>query len=255
VLALWEGLGYYNRARLLQRTAQAVIGTHGGRFPTSLAALQALPGIGRYTAGAVMSFAFDLPAPVVDGNVARVLARLMNFDGEVDGAAGQRQLWQWAEELVPGQGVRQYNSALMELGQRVCTPGPPACDECPVRRWCRASAPAALPRKKPPRPTVAVEEEVIVARKGGKILLQQECGTRRRGMWKLPAVDGRPRGRLLWQGRYSFTHHRVTLRLYAATTVKPTARPGEAWIPEEDVATLPMPSPFRRALAAVRARP
>jgi A/G-specific adenine glycosylase len=250
VLALWEGLGYYNRARNLQRAAQVVVEHHRGVFPETLPEILALPGVGRYTAGAVVSFAFDRPAPLVDGNVARVLARLMNYRGEIDGAAGQKHLWQWAEALLPARDVRIHNSALMELGQRLCTSGQPSCLLCPVRAWCRASEPAALPRKKPRRAMVLVEEDVLVARHGGKILLHQEQGRRRRGLWKLPAVHGRKCDGLLWQGRYTITHHRVTLRLHAAAG-RPVARAEESWIPENELADLPMPSPFRRALLAV----
>jgi A/G-specific adenine glycosylase len=250
VLAHWEGLGYYNRARNLQAAARTVVERHGGVFPGSLSELLALPGVGRYTAGAVLSFAFDVPAPLVDGNVARVLSRLMDFHGEVDGAAGQKQLWQWAEALVPARDVRSYNAALMELGQRICTSGVPSCLLCPVRGWCRAVRPADLPRKKPRRAAVAVEEDVLVARNAGKVLLHQEQGRRRRGLWKLPAVHGRRCGALLWQGRYTITHHRVTLRLHAAHG-RPVARAGEVWIDEQALTGIPMPSPFRRALAAV----
>lgn len=252
VLAHWEGLGYYNRARHLQQAARAVVERFQGVFPATLPELLGLPGVGRYTAGAVLSFAFDVPAPLVDGNVARVLARLMNHQGEIDSPAGQRQLWQWAEALLPERDVRSYNAALMELGQRICMPGPPSCLLCPVRAWCQATEPAALPRKKPRREVVRVEEDVLVARHGGRLLMQQELGRRRRGLWKLPAVHGRKCGALLWHGRYTITHHRVTLRLFAAAG-RPVPRADESWIPETALETLPMPSPFRRALNAVLA--
>jgi A/G-specific adenine glycosylase len=252
VLAHWEGLGYYNRARHLQQAARMVVERFQGVFPATLPEILGLPGVGRYTAGAVLSFAFDEPAPLVDGNVARVLARLMNYRSEIDSPAGQRQLWQWAEALLPDVDVRSYNAALMELGQRICTPGAPSCLLCPVSAWCQATEPAALPCKKPRRAMVLVEEDVLVARHGGRLLLQQEQGRRRRGLWKLPAVHGRKCGERLWQGRYTITHHRVTLRLHAAAG-RPVARADEAWIPETELAALPMPSPFRRALNAVLA--
>lgn len=252
VLALWEGLGYYNRARHLQQAARVVVDHHRGVFPSRLPDILALPGVGRYTAGAVVSFAYDRPAPLVDGNVARVLARLMNYPHEIDTTAGQKQLWEWAEALVPERDPRAYNSALMELGQRVCTSGSPSCLLCPVRAWCRATAPAELPRKKPRRAVILVEEDVLVARFGGRILLQQEQGRRRRGLWKLPAVHGRKSGALLWHGRYTITHHHVTLRLHASAG-RPMARADETWILEDELPALPMPSPFRRALNAVLA--
>jgi len=138
------------------------------------------------------------------------------------------------------------------LGQRLCTPGRPSCLLCPVNAWCQATSPASLPLKKPRRAFVLVEEDVLVARQGGKILLQQEQGRRRRGLWKLPAVHGRKCGALLWQGRYTITHHHVTLRLHASAG-RPGVRADETWIAEDELSGLPMPSPFRRALNATLA--
>lgn len=250
VLALWEGLGYYSRARNLQKAARAIVGRHGGVFPTSPAEVLALPGVGRYTAGAVISFAFDAPAALVDGNVARVLARLFDFREEIDSTVGQKALWSWAEALVPEKGARLYNSGLMELGQRVCTVGQPRCLLCPVRAWCRAEAPAALPRKAPRREPVIVEETALFACRDSHVLLQQEKGRRRHGLWKLPAPGGRPEGRLLSTSRYVITHHRVTLRVHEAPATI-VAADDEKWIPLAGLETLPVPSPYRKALTAL----
>ncbi len=250
VLALWEGLGYYSRARNLQKAAKSIVERHGGVFPTAPADVLALPGVGRYTAGAVCSFAFDAPAPLVDGNVARVLARLFNFREEIDSPAGQKALWAWAEALVPAKAARLYNSGLMELGQRLCTVGQPQCLLCPVRAWCRAEDPAGLPRKSPRREPVVVEETALFACRDGAVLLQQEKGRRRHGLWKLPAPEGRSEGPLLSTSRYVITHHRVTLRVHqAAADILPGA--DEKWIPFADLAALPMPSPYRKALTAL----
>lgn len=256
VLALWEGLGYYNRARNLHKAAQVILAEHGGVFPQAPEAIRSLPGVGRYTAGAVLSFAYDKAAPLVDGNVARVFARLMDYQQEVDAPAGQKQLWAWAEALLPTSDARRYNSALMELGQRLCTAGTPTCLLCPVRAWCRAKDPASLPRKKPKRAVVELEEHVLCAmrpsRDSWEILLQQEGGSRRRGLWKLPVAEGRATAHVLWQGRYTITHHRVALRVSRAEGT-PELREGEAWISASLLPSLPMPSPFRRALLAVLA--
>jgi A/G-specific adenine glycosylase len=131
VLKAWEGLGYYARARNLQRAAQAIVERHGGRLPESLEALRALPGIGRYTAGAIRSIAFDRPAPVVDGNVARVLGRLLALEVPARAPAGQRRLWALATALVEGLGPEEHprdlNQGLMELGALVCRPAAPRC--------------------------------------------------------------------------------------------------------------------------------
>jgi A/G-specific adenine glycosylase len=253
ILQTWEGLGYYSRARNLQRAAEAVMKQHGGIFPDNLEAIASLPGVGRYTAGAVLSFAFNKPAPIVDGNVARVLARLFSLQEEVNAPAGQRALWGWAAALTDPNHPREYNSAIMELGQRLCTPRQPACGECPVRPWCRSAGPGAesLPLKKPARATVLVDEHVLWAQREGRLLLRQETGRRRQGLWRLPErcaeeVSHLP---LLSRTQYSITHHRVTLRVYDAGSLAPAA--GDLWQPLEDLAALPMPGPFRRVVDAL----
>ena len=153
ILKAWEGLGYYRRARNLQRAARAVVEDFGGEFPTSAEEIQQLPGVGRYTAGAVASFAAGERAAIVDGNIARVLSRIFDYHDIVDSTAGQRQLWQWAEALLPENGAdgdeaRHYNSGLMELGQSLCSKAEPKCHSCPVASFCATRTPAALPCKK-----------------------------------------------------------------------------------------------------------
>ncbi|MGH7289297.1 MAG: A/G-specific adenine glycosylase, partial [Myxococcota bacterium] len=136
----WAGLGYYSRARNLKAAAHKVVEEHGGRVPDDLEALRELPGVGRYTAGALASIAFDRPAPIVDGNVARVLARLLDLDFDVKSPAGQRRLWDEAAALADGPSPGDLNQALMELGALVCTPRAPRCPLCPLREDCRGLA-------------------------------------------------------------------------------------------------------------------
>ncbi len=250
VLQTWEGLGYYSRARNLQRAAAAVVREHGGVFPSEPAAVAALPGVGRYTAGAVLSFAYGQAAPIVDGNVARVLARLFALREEIDTPRGQTLLWAWAAALTDPAHPREYNSAIMELGQRICTPRRPACGECPVKTWCRSAGPGAeaLPLKKPARSTVFMEEHVLWAWRGDSLLLRLETGRRRQGLWRLPErtpaeISGLP---LLSRTRYSITHHRVTLLVYDAGAIR--AREDEEWQPASQLAALPMPGPFRKVV-------
>ena len=140
VLKLWEGLGYYSRARNLHRAAQMVAGELGGQFPNTAEKLQDIPGIGRYTAGAIASIAFDEAAPILDGNVIRVFARLFDIDDDVTQTATKNHLWEIAEVLVPAENPGDYNQALMELGRTVCKPRNPLCEECPIRRFCEAYA-------------------------------------------------------------------------------------------------------------------
>ncbi len=262
LLKQWEGLGYYNRARNLQKAARVVIDDHGGVFPDSLEKVHDLPGVGRYTAGAVLSFAYDRPAPLVDGNVARVFSRLFDHRSAIETTASQKQLWAWADDLLPEKGAREYNSALMELGQRHCTRAAPDCLACPVSAFCATRDPEALPRKKPPRETVHVVEHALFAISGGRILLEQESGSRRRGLWRLPLLAeknavGLP---VLLRTKYAITHHRVDLIVHGATiqegqVVEPTLlndHPPRKWVDlESEYPEIAMPSPFRKAVDQV----
>ncbi len=259
LLRLWEGLGYYNRARNLQKAARAVIEEHGGVFPDQLAALRALPGVGPYTAGAVMSFAHDKPAPLVDGNVARVFARLFDHRAAIELPATQKSLWSWAETLLPPNRVREYNSALMELGQRICRKAAPDCLACPVSSFCRTRSPESLPRKKAARETVYIVEHALFAMSGGRILLEQESGSRRKGLWRLPLLTEKGAAGLpvLLRSKYAITHHRVDLIVHSATTKEgrvadPTLlneHPPRQWIDlETEYPDIAMPSPFRKAV-------
>ena len=153
VLKRWEGLGYYSRARNLHRAAQTVVAEFAGRFPDTVEALQALPGIGRYTAGAVASIAFDRRASLLDGNVIRVFARLIDLEDDVTQTSTQARLWTQAEEWLPEQRAGDYNQALMELGRVVCKPRDPQCDACRFRRtvWPTRTARSANARSRRPK--------------------------------------------------------------------------------------------------------
>ena len=255
LLRVWEGLGYYRRARNLQRAAQVVVRDYGGVFPNSVAELERLPGLGRYTAGAVATFAFGAAVPIVDANIARVLARLYNYREEIDSSSGQTFLWNTAALLVPQQGARDYNSGLMELGQRLCTPRSPQCGACPVQAHCAGThqQPETLPVKRPPRSTVHLTEHVAWAVRDGALLLHQEQGQRRQGLWKLPE---RPEDIFLRQSApvmasltYTITHHRVRLRVYEAPWFIQNS--SEFWHPLGDLAALPMPSPYRKIINSI----
>ncbi|MCX6880477.1 MAG: hypothetical protein NTW21_42735 [Verrucomicrobia bacterium] len=251
LLKAWEGLGYYRRARMLRETARAVIARHGGIFPQEPDELLELPGIGRYTAGALRAFAFDLPGTVVDGNVARVLARLMNFSGPVDDTKGQRQLWTWAETLEDKLHPRVYNSAVMELGQTLCRPGVPACGTCPVAAFCRAKSPERLPVKRQHTVITAVDEHALWLHDGcGRVLMHCEDGTRRTGLWKLPTRAAAEISHLpvVAELRYAITRFRVRLRVHDGGLEGLPLAQGETWLEPAAVAHLPMPSPFRKVV-------
>ena len=186
VLAEWAGLGYYARARNLQTAAREVTAAHGGRFPSTAAQLQTLRGVGAYTAGAVASIAFGEAAPIVDGNVVRVLARVDALAGAADDAALKHEVWRRAGELVRadgGESAGDFNQAMMELGATVCTPRLPDCAGCPLSAHCRARAADAVEqhpgakRKKRPR---AVDAVTVLAERDGKLLLVRRPPT---GLW------------------------------------------------------------------------
>jgi A/G-specific adenine glycosylase len=182
VLALWSGLGYYRRARMLHRAAQVVVSELHGRMPQTSEGLRELPGVGRYTAAAIASIAYGEAVAVVDGNVERVLSRL---DGQ---PRDDRSAWLRAEELLDHGRPGDWNQAMMELGALVCTPATPQCGVCPVRRWC--VAPGADVRRKPSE-RKRVRQWLALAERGEKVLLvQREAqATKMAGMWELPELS------------------------------------------------------------------
>ena len=190
VLKLWEGLGYYRRARQLREAARIIVSEHGGRFPNDLTTARQLPGIGRYTAGAILSIAFDRRVPILEANSTRLLSRLIAYRGEVGKAEGQRILWGAAEELLPRRDVGRFNQALMELGSTVCKPQVPSCPRCPARDLCTAHAhglEASVPRMGAPMRMETIHEAAIVIWRDGRVLLLQ-CpeGGRWAGLWDFP---------------------------------------------------------------------
>lgn len=246
VLALWQGLGYYSRARNLHRAAKVVLQEHHGKMPSDPAEIRKLPGIGRYTAGAVATFAFDVSTPIVDANIARVLARLMDMRLPIDSTAGQSAIWNEAEALQPEKKAGLFNSALMELGALICLPRSPKCLICPVQKICRAVDPGTLPIKKPRRKVVELSEDSAWIIKNGRILLEQQNGSRWKGLWKLPLMAIEGTGELL-QFHYPFTHHRVTLSVFAQPV---PAKIGSAqrWFKLNELHDIPLAAPHRRAI-------
>lgn len=250
LLKAWEGLGYYRRVRMLREAARAIENDHGGQFPESLDEILALPGVGRYTAGAVLSFAFNQPAPIVDGNVARVLTRLMDFSDKIEGAAAQKQLWAWAGELLDEFVPRVHNSALMELGQTYCRPGVPDCMSCPVSAFCKSREPEGLPVKGKRQKLTDVEESVVFVLKDGRVLLRQQKEGRRVGMWRLPEREVEEGWALVHERKYGITRYRVTLKVYEAPAGIEAAK-DEAWHSIEALEDRVMPPADRAAVVAL----
>jgi A/G-specific adenine glycosylase len=200
ILKLWEGLGYYSRARHLQAAAQKIIAQHNGQFPRSFEAILDLPGIGRYTAGAICSIAFNEPRPILDGNVIRVLTRIYGMRTHPKLNRTQTRLWSIAERLVktsaqvyPAKGPRLFNQALMELGALCCTPRDPQCARCPARSICRAALLGKVERipARAPRPPVT-EHNVfafVCAHNGHVLVRQRPAGGLNAHLWEFPNFD------------------------------------------------------------------
>lgn len=195
VRASWSGLGYYRRAQLMLAAAARVTEEHGGRFPQEPEALRALPGFGAYTAGAVASIAYDRPAPAVDGNVQRVLARIAGLRGDPARGETARALHRIAAALAPGESPREWTQALIELGALICTPRGARCDACPVSSRCaalREDAVASIPppKKRPQRPTVSLTALLVQPDRNTVFLQQRGPSGLFAGLWCLPLFDG-----------------------------------------------------------------
>lgn len=237
VLKLWEGLGYYSRARNLHEAAKMVVGEYGGRIPDTVAGLLKLKGVGRYTAGAIASIAFGRRAAVLDGNVMRVLSRILDYGEDVTTTGAKRYLWGVAEELVPEERPGDFNQALMELGQRVCLPAVPQCHLCPVAGHCLARGRGTqLERPVRPRRERTPHYDVVagvIGREDGRFLIaQRPVEGLLGGLWEFPggkvqageSLEGALRreimeelaieievGRPVVTVQHGYTHFRITL--------------------------------------------
>jgi A/G-specific adenine glycosylase len=209
VLNLWAGLGYYSRARNLMAAAKSVVDDHGGKIPSDYDALRSLPGIGQYTAGAILSIAFNRPFPIVDGNVRRVLSRIYGWEDD-----SPKRLWEAAEHLVKQAEPRFINQAIMELGATVCSFKAPRCLLCPVQAFCMAyktGMQAMIPPVKKRPETVRVLLFAVVHEQDGRRLMRQT-----KGLWEFPTFSELPAGTFTHVGscRHTITHHRLEVQVY-----------------------------------------
>ena len=253
VLALWQGLGYYRRARNLHAAAKKIAGELNGKFPHDYENLRALPGIGDYTAQAVRAFAFDEPVPVLDANVIRVVARLFDIRMPVDKAKGLAEVRGKLEELLPAKDGHEFVSAIMELGALVCRAGRPDCLLCPVKSFCAAKHPEKLPVKSPKAPVKERAEYAAWVSDGKTILLQQSTARRWIGLWRLPPLETEPPGGAAAELTYSIVRERVTLRVHRAPkrALAASDEPRKAFLFRE-LEQIAIPSPHRRAIAKAR---
>jgi A/G-specific adenine glycosylase len=280
VLGAWAGLGYYGRARNLQAAARQVVENHGGELPDDVEALRALKGVGRYTAGAIASIAFDRPAPIVDGNVARVLTRLLGIREDVQSTPVVKRLWEEADVLARGESPGDLNQALMELGATLCTPRSPRCDTCPIANPCRARQagdPESIPVKRTkPKPKRVEAIAAFVERRGKALAVRRPPNGLLGGLWELPGGELRSRERpdeglvrslreriglsvsdleRLGTVRHVFTHRVLRLHVYRAGGVRGRVRlegfDAHRWLPPAALADLPQSRVMEKALHLV----
>ncbi len=253
VLKLWEGLGYYSRARNIHKAARIVVDQFDGVFPSTVSELQQLPGIGRYTAGAIVSFAFDARAPIVEANTLRLYTRLLGYDGDPRSTAGQRLLWEFAEAVLPQSKPGRFNQALMELGASLCSPKTPLCETCPVSGFCRAfrdQTQSTIPRlAKRAEITAVIEASVAVRKRDAYLLRRRTAGERWAGLWdfvrfELTPAESTPQiidavrdqtglkielGPQIAELKHAVTRYRITLKCFTAQSVSGTLHKHEEW--------------------------
>ncbi len=260
LLECWSGLGYYSRARNLRRAAQHIVAESGGRFPQTCEGWAALPGVGPYTAAAVASIAFHQTVAVLDGNVARVMARLENHRGDVRSPRVREELREKAQALLDRRHPGEFNQAVMELGATVCLPRRPQCPLCPVSDACEArrlGVQNELPVRLAGREPVRLEITVAMVERNGTVLLRRRPDklSLMPGFWELPQAEGlEPRGFILGERlksfRHSITHHEYTATVFrAALRGRPPA--GYHWISRQRLKALPLTTITRKALESL----
>jgi A/G-specific adenine glycosylase len=248
VLALWSGLGYYRRARMMHRAAQAVVSEHGGVVPRTAEELLSLPGIGAYTAAAVASIAFGEPVAVVDGNVERVLTRIAALDAQKSAALSVRKL---ADELIDPEHPSHFNQAMMELGATVCLPRAPLCLQCPVQAMCLTRGEHAVIARKPLVPRDAF---FALIEKEQQVLLEQRPANASlmAGMWQLPELTAEPPGaKAVCKLNHSITVTTYTVRVYTDANNFSNPWPRD-WAPLSGAGNLPLTGLARKILRRLR---
>lgn len=270
VLSAWEGLGYYSRARNLHQAARIVVDQYGGQLPAEAPTLKKLPGIGRYTAGAIASIAFGRDEPALDGNIRRILARVFDVRLPARSPQGERRLWQLAAEHLPAGRAGDHNQALMDLGAAICTPTAPDCPRCPLAEMCQArhlgvqeQRPVLEPRAPIPHYTVSA---AVIQRDGQVLIAQRPLAGLLGGLWEFPGGKANPGealpdclqreireelaaeiavGAEIGVFKHAYTHFRVTLHAFRCRLVNDSQpRPLEAndlrWVTPVELSGFPM---------------
>jgi len=276
VLKVWEGLGYYSRARNLYRASKIIVNRFQGKVPDNLKDLLNLPGIGRYTAGAILSIAFNKEAPILDGNVKRVLSRLYAVSGSPGEKKTEQLLWQLSESLIPKGHANSFNQALMDLGAMLCTPKDPQCSRCPLHRLCKGRAsgePERFPVKRIRKKIPHIEAVSAVIHKDGKVLLNHRSPAGLLGgLWEFPnwRIEGKQRMRMRLRLRntikkemkmdvevkeligvfnQTYSHFKLTLHVFYCPPLN--GREKTKWVPIKNLPLLPMSKIHRRIAESI----
>ncbi|MBI3895372.1 MAG: A/G-specific adenine glycosylase [Acidobacteria bacterium] len=271
LLACWSGLGYYSRARNLRKAARMIVRDHGGCFPRDLQAALELPGVGDYTARAVLSIAYAIPFPVLDGNVARVLSRLYARRADLRSTSGKRKLLNMAESLLSRRRPGDFNQALMELGATVCAPRQPQCSVCPLRKYCKAYSRDQMDRYPPTHSKVSTKLRSFLAvhiRDGqGKCLLARRPPEENwmGGFWELPMweldnketntrarhnrKDGIILREFLGRLRHRITTNQIEVAFYQGYLARPPISPQEKWVSLDQIERMPITTITRKVLS------
>lgn len=281
ILKLWEGLGYYSRARNLQKAAKQIIKNHEGKFPSNYDDILALPGVGRYTAGAISSIAFNQNDTLVDGNVIRVFSRLFDYSKNTRLPEAEKWMWKTAEKLLPKGEARNFNQGLMELGALICTPKNPDCESCPLKKECQAYAKKTVsqrPVKGPKKQLKSIEVAVAVIWKKGKIFIQKRPSKGLMGgLWEFPggkiergetsssALEREVKEetgltlkniRLLKTVKHAYTSFKVRLHCFQADfqegRVKRSFATQHKWVKPEELNDYPFPAANVRLIKMVQ---
>ncbi len=282
VLKLWEGLGYYSRGRNLHKAAKVIVDDYNGQLPDTIDELQKIPGIGRYTAGAIASIAFGKPAPILDGNVIRILCRIFRITGNPKETETQKILWQLAETLVSPKHPGDFNEAMMELGATVCVPTNPACFDCPLQKICQAykrDEQEKLPYRQKAKPVPHYTIVVGIVYKNDKILIdKRKQNALLGGLWEFPggkkqkgesfkeavarevkeetAVDINV-GKRLCIVKHVYSHFKITLHAYlceyTSGAAKALACDAVKWVKPEDLEKYAFPAANVKIIKALNA--
>lgn len=254
VMALWQGLGYYSRARNLRKAAQYLVDNHQGKFPRELSDIQKIPGIGRYTAGAIKSFAYDEYGPIVDGNVRRLFCRLFGVEGIPTTSKVDKKLWQLAEDYTPTTNNRSFAQGLLDLGATLCTPRQPNCSQCPFAQHCVALQTERVEHL--PTPKV---KKVIPQRTGHFLWIekQRQIYLEKRppqgiwaSLWSLPEIAEKPQGAMLkGQFQHTFSHYKLDAKIWSVTEAPDDCvREGkkDQWAALNELSEIGLPAPIRK---------